>query len=62
MGFSACATKPIVKIQTKEIFIPIQCNLTLPPKPKENGSFESHKALAIYYKEVEQIAKDCTKN
>lgn len=62
LSFSACATKPIVKIKTQEVFIPVKCNLELPPKPQENGSFESHKALAKYYLEVEQIAKDCTKN
>lgn len=62
LSFSACATKPIVKIQTQEVLIPVKCNLELPPKPQENGSFESHKALAKYYLEVEQIAKDCTKN
>lgn len=62
LSFSACATKPIVKIQTQEVFIPVKCDLQLPPKPQENGSFESHKALAKYYLEVEQIAKDCTKN
>ena len=61
LSFSACATKPIVKIQTQEAFIPVKCNLELPPKPQEDGSFESHKALAKYYLEVEQIAKDCTK-
>ena len=60
-SFSACATKPIVKIKTQEVLIPVKCNLELPPKPQEDGSFESHKALAKYYLEVEQIAKDCTK-
>ncbi|WP_233704127.1 hypothetical protein [Helicobacter mesocricetorum] len=58
---AGCSTKPILKVQTKEVFIPIKCNLKLPPKPKENGSFESHKELSLYYKEVEQIAKDCTR-
>ena len=61
LNFSACATKPILKIQTQEVLIPVKCNLELPPKPQEDGSFESHKALAKYYLEVEQIAKDCTK-
>ena len=61
LSFSACS-KPLYKIQTKEVLIPVKCNLELPSKPKENGSFESHKELAVYYKEVEQIAKDCTKN
>ncbi|WP_238700782.1 hypothetical protein [Helicobacter apodemus] len=61
-SFIGCAPKPIVKIQTKEVLIPIRCNLELPKKPKEDGSFESHKELSIYYKEVEQIAKDCTRD
>ncbi|WP_416861586.1 hypothetical protein [Helicobacter ganmani] len=59
--FMGCASKPIYKITTKEVFIPVQCNLKLPVKPKENGTFESHKALAVYYRKVEQIAKDCTR-
>ena len=59
--YTGCASKPIYKVQVKEVFIPIKCNLKLPYKPKENGSFESHRNLAIYYKKVEQIAKDCTK-
>lgn len=57
--FNGCS-KPVYKIQTQEVFIPVKCNLELPPKPQENGSFESHKALAKYYLEIEQIAKDCT--
>lgn len=56
-----CASSPIYKVQVKEVLVPTKCNLKLPQKPLENGSFESHKALAIYYKKVEQIAKDCTK-
>ncbi|WP_300692399.1 MULTISPECIES: hypothetical protein [Helicobacter] len=60
LSFSACASKPLVKIETKEVFIPVKCDLELPTKPPENGSFESHKQIAIYYKKVEQIAKDCT--
>ena len=61
LTFSACS-KPIYKIQTQEVFIPVKCDLELPQKPKENGSFKSHKALAKYYLEMEQIAKDCTKS
>ena len=56
--FTICS-KPIYKIQTKEVYIPIKCNLVLPIKPKNDGSFESHKSLVKYYLEVEQIAKDC---
>lgn len=56
-----CAAKPIVKMEIKEVYIPVRCNLEIPLKPKENGSFESHKELSLYYREVEQIAKDCTK-
>ena len=59
LTFSACASKPVYKVEIKEVFIPVKCNLKLPTKPKENGSFASHRALAKYYLEVEQIAKDC---
>lgn len=55
--FSACASS--VQVQTKEVLIPIKCNLEIPKKPKENGSFESHKALGIYFLEVESTLKDC---
>ena len=55
--FSACASS--VQVQTKEVFIPVKCNLQMPKKPKENGSFESHKALGIYFLEVESRLKAC---
>ena len=60
MFFVGCAKEPIYKIQTKEVLIPIKCDIKIPDKPKEDGSFESHRELAVYYKKVEQIAKDCT--
>lgn len=60
LTFSACASKPVYKVEIKEVFIPVKCNLKLPKKPQENGSFASHRALAKYYLEIEQIAKDCT--
>lgn len=59
LTFSACASKPVYKVEIKEVFIPVKCNLKLPKKPQENGSFASHRALAKYYLEIEQIAKDC---
>lgn len=59
---SACSTTtPIIKYETKEVLIPTKCDLELPPKPRDDGSFESHKAIARYYKLAETIAKDCTK-
>ena len=61
LTFSACASKPVYKVEIKEVFIPVKCNLKLPTKPQENGSFASHRALAKYYLTIEQIAKDCTK-
>ena len=57
--FSGCASKPIVKIQTQKVYIPIKCNLKIPNKPLDDGSFQSHKDLAKYFLQVEQIAKDC---
>lgn len=59
---SACANKPMYRVQIKEVLVPVKCNLSLPQKPQENGSFESHKQLMKYFVQVEQIAKDCTKN
>ena len=57
--FTACS-KPVYKVEVQEVLVPIKCNLALPKKPKDNGSFKSHKDLAKYYLEVEQIAKECT--
>lgn len=56
---SAC-TKPVYRVEIKEVLVPVKCNLSLPQKPQENGSFESHKQLMKYFVQVEQIAKDCT--
>lgn len=56
---SACA-KPVYRVQIKEVLVPVKCNLSLPQKPQENGSFQSHKELIKYFVQVEQIAKDCT--
>lgn len=58
---SACA-KPVYRVETKEVLVPVKCNLQLPQKPQENGSFQSHKELMKYFVQVEQIAKDCTEN
>ncbi|MDA3967364.1 hypothetical protein [Helicobacter sp. WB40] len=55
--FSGCT--PATKIVTQEVYIPVKCNLELPTKPKEDGSFESHKELAKYYLKLERVAKDC---
>ncbi len=61
IALSGCSNKPLVKVETQEIYIPVKCNLELPKKPKDDGSFKSHKEIAIYYKEVENIARICTK-
>lgn len=58
--FAGC-TSIAYQIKTKEVYIPVKCNLKLPLKPQNNGTFEAHKELVIYYLKVEQIAKDCTK-
>lgn len=59
---SACANHPVYRVETKEVLVPVKCNLQLPQKPQENGSFQSHKELMKYFVQVEQIAKDCTQN
>ncbi len=58
-AFIGCS-RVISDVQIQEVYIPIKCNIKIPNKPKEDGTFESHKQLAEYYLIVEQIAKDCT--
>ena len=48
LAFSACS-KPIYKIQTQEVFIPVKCDLELPQKPKENGSFKCYGRKKAYF-------------
>lgn len=59
--FVGCASKPVYKVQVKEVMVPVKCNLKLPDKPINENTFESHRQIMIYYRKVEQIAKDCTK-
>lgn len=56
--FLGCST--LVKTEIQEVYIPVRCNVKLPVKPKDDGSFESAKKLTIYYIEIEQIARDCS--
>lgn len=44
----------------KEVYIPVKCPLKMPLKPQNDGSFEAHKQLMIYYLECENIALQCT--
>lgn len=53
-----CSTE-VIKLQTQEIYIPVRCEAALPQKPTEDGSFQSHKAISIYYLQVENTLKDC---
>ena len=43
----------------KELYIPVKCPLKMPLKPQNNGDFQSHKEMMIYYLECENIALQC---
>lgn len=59
--FSGCADKqvPEPKVVYKEKYMPIKCNAKMPLKPKNDGTFETHKAKMIYYRDCERFLKQC---
>ncbi|MBR8463659.1 hypothetical protein KDD93_03605 [Campylobacter sp. faydin G-24] len=59
--FAGCAEKHIPEphIIYKEKLVPVRCNATLPKKPLSDGTFETDKAIMIYYRECESLLKQC---
>ena len=53
---SGCSQKGTIN----EVYIPVKCPLKMPLKPQNNGDFQSHKEMMIYYLECENIAIKCT--
>lgn len=53
--FSGCGQKFIYK----DVILPVKCTAKMPQKPKNNGDFESHKKLIIYFLECENLLKFC---
>lgn len=57
--FFGCAAKEHEKIVFKDVFIPVKCQEKKPVKPENNGSFEAHKQIMLYYLECENLLKRC---
>jgi putative lipoprotein len=39
--------------------VPVRCNAEMPVKPKDDGTFETDKRIAIYYRDCEKKLKQC---
>lgn len=60
--FAGCAAKPQASepyIIYKEKYVPVRCNAEMPVKPKDDGTFETDKRIAIYYRDCEKKLKQC---
>ncbi|MBE2984648.1 hypothetical protein CCAL9344_01280 [Campylobacter sp. RM9344] len=59
--FAGCADKQAVEphIIYKEKLMPVRCNALMPVKPKNDGTFEADKAKMIYYRDCENLLKQC---
>ncbi|MBE2986651.1 hypothetical protein CCAL12920_08315 [Campylobacter sp. RM12920] len=58
---SGCAQKHIPEptVIYKEKLTPVKCNAQMPVKPKNDGTFEADKAKMIYYRDCENLLKQC---
>ena len=60
--FTGCAAKPQTSephIVYQEKYVPVKCNAKMPVKPKNDGTFETDKQIAIYYRDCEKKLKQC---
>ena len=60
--FAGCAARPQASepyIIYKEKYVPVRCNAEMPVKPKDDGTFETDKRIAIYYRDCEKKLKQC---
>lgn len=59
---AGCAAKPQTSephIVYQEKYVPVKCNAKMPVKPKNDGTFETDKQIAIYYRDCEKKLKQC---
>ena len=59
---TGCAVKPQTSephIIYKEKYVPVRCNAKMPQKPKNDGTFETDKKIAVYYRDCEKKLKQC---
>ena len=60
--FAGCAAKPQISephIIYKEKYVPVRCNAKMSLKPKNDGTFETDKKIAVYYRDCEKKLKQC---
>ena len=60
--FAGCAAKPQASepyIIYKEKYVPVRCNAEMPVKRNDDGTFETDKRIAIYYRDCEKKLKQC---
>ena len=60
--FTGCAAKPQTSephIIYQEKYVPVKCNAKMPVKLKNDGTFETDKQIAIYYRDCEKKLKQC---
>ena len=60
--FAGCAAKPQASepyIIYKEKYVPVRCFAVMPVNPKDDGTFETDKRIAIYYRDCEKKLKQC---
>lgn len=60
LGGCAKCGEPIIKTEIQKVYIPVKCG-EMPIKPQYDGSLESAKDLAAYYKKCETILRECLK-
>ncbi|WP_456058060.1 hypothetical protein [Campylobacter hominis] len=53
-----CSAKN-AQVTYKDVLIPVRCDIKMPLKPRNDGTFEAHKKLMIYYLECENALKYC---
>lgn len=58
---AGCADKhaPEPTVIYKDKFVPVRCNVQMPVKPVNDGTFEADKAKMIYYRDCENLLKQC---
>ncbi|WDL74219.1 hypothetical protein IP360_05040 [Helicobacter winghamensis] len=62
LWFGGCASKPMVKVEIQEVFVPIKCNVEIPQRPKRQGMLvENIRAIALYAEKLEIALKECVK-
>lgn len=58
---SGCTQTPHIVFEPQAVKVPVPCAIDLPTKPKDNGTLDSAKRIAGYYKQIEWLLIDCQK-